>query len=68
MYKIINRKTGSFYYFNAKETAKFLNKNGEDKYRVETIKEFNLEQLCYKAFAILMMSTLTLLFIYFATS
>ena len=68
MYKITHKKTGFIYYFNTKETADFFNKNGADKYTVEEIKTINKSEIIWGAIGVLMMSILTLAFIYYATN
>ena len=67
MYKVTNKKTGFHHYFNAKESAKFVVKNGESKYQVNEIKEFDLKNFLYMILTFIIISSFTLLMIYYAT-
>ncbi len=67
MYKVTNKKTGFHHYFNAKEAAKFVVKNGESKYQVNEIKEFDLKNFLYMILTFIIISSFTLLMIYYAT-
>ena len=47
MYKIKNLKTGFAQYMNAKQTATFMKVNGIDKYEVEEMASFDLENFMF---------------------
>ena len=68
MYKITHKKTGFIHYFNSKETANFVNKNGSNNYKVEEIKSFDFSNFISFIAFLIMMSTITLCFIYYATN
>ena len=68
MYKVTNKKTGFYHYFNAKEAAKFVSKNGASKYKVKEIKEFDVSEFGYMIIACLLVSFFVLGYIYFATN
>ena len=68
MYKITHKKTGFKYYFNSKETANFVNKNGSNNYKVEEIRTLNKSEIFYGFLTLTLMAVLTASFIYYATN
>ena len=68
MYKITHKKTGFIHYFNSKETANFVNANGSNNYKVEEIKSFDFSNFISFIAFLIMMSTITLCFMYYATN
>ena len=68
MYKITHKKTGFIYYFNSKETANFVNKNGSNNYNVEEIRTLNKSEIFYAFLTLTLMAVFTLAFIYYATN
>ena len=68
MYKITHKKTGFIYYFNSKETANFVNKNGSNNYKVEEIRTLNKSEIFYGFLTLTLMAVLTASFIYYATN
>tara|TARA_Y100001963_G_C6479050_1_gene308070 strand:- start:198 stop:404 length:207 start_codon:yes stop_codon:yes gene_type:complete len=68
MYKITHKKTGFIHYFNAKETANFVNANGSKNYEVEEIRTLNKSEIFYAFLTITLMSIFTIAFIYFGTN
>ena len=55
-------------YMNAKDAARFIYKNGADKYKVEEIRNFDFSNFISFIAFLIMMSVFTLGFIYFATN
>tara|TARA_R110000824_G_scaffold156319_3_gene329454 strand:- start:240 stop:446 length:207 start_codon:yes stop_codon:yes gene_type:complete len=68
MYKITHKKTGFIHYFNSKETANFVNKNGSNNYKVEEIRTLNKKEIFYAILTCTVMAVFTLAFIYYATN
>ena len=68
MYKITHKKTGFVYYFNSKETANFVNKNGAKNYNVEEVRTLNKSEIFYAFLTLTLMAVFTVAFIYYATN
>tara|TARA_R110001583_G_scaffold43452_4_gene138284 strand:+ start:217 stop:423 length:207 start_codon:yes stop_codon:yes gene_type:complete len=68
MYKITHKKTGFIHYFNSKETANFVNKNGSKNYNVEEIRTIKRSEIFYTFVGFFLMTVFTLAFIYYATN
>jgi hypothetical protein len=68
MYKIKNLKTGFAQYMNAKQTATFMRVNGIDKYEVEEMASFDLENFIYASIAFVMIFSLMFGFFWFGLS
>jgi hypothetical protein len=68
MFKIINKKTGHFYYLSANETATFMFRNDVEKYTVKEIKSIDYEQILYATIGIGLMCLYMVGFIYYATN
>jgi len=68
MYKITHKETGYTYNFNSKEAAVFIAKNGASDYTVEEIKKFDWSEFFYASLTFLLISFMTLAFIYHATN
>lgn len=45
MFKIINKKTGFFYYMNPKEVSTFVFRNNIKKYTIQEVKEYNFLEI-----------------------
>ena len=68
MYKITHKKTGFIHYFNAKETANFVNVNGSKNYKVEEIRTLKKSEIFYAFLTLTLMAVFTLASIYYATN
>ena len=68
MHKITNKETGFKQYMNDTEAANFMYHNGTDKYKIEHIKGYDFGNFIAFIAFLIMMTTFTLGFIYFATN
>ena len=66
MYKITNNKTGFKQYMNDSEASKFIYHNGTEKYKIEEIKGYDFGNLFAFIVFLILMSTLTIAFMYFS--
>ena len=66
MYKITNNETGFKQYMNDSEASKFIYHNGTEKYKIEEIKGFDYGNFFAFIVFLILMSTLTIAFMYFA--
>ena len=68
-YKVTNQDTGFIYYFNEDELKRFRLKNDSPfKYNFEIIKSFDYINFISMILTYMLISSLTLLYIYYATS
>ena len=68
MFKITNKETGFQQYMNEKEAANFIYHNGTDKYKTEEIKGFDFGNFFAFIVFLILMSTFTIAFMYYATN
>tara|TARA_R100001244_G_C5126694_1_gene124787 strand:- start:232 stop:438 length:207 start_codon:yes stop_codon:yes gene_type:complete len=68
MHKITNKETGFKQYMSDTEAANFIYLNGTDKYKIEFIKGYDFGNFIAFIAFLVMMSVLTIGFIYFATN
>ena len=68
MHKITNKKTGFQQYMNDKEASNFMYHNGTDKYKIEEIKGYDLGNFFAFIVFLILMGTLTIAYMYFATN
>tara|TARA_Y100001973_G_scaffold103554_1_gene171078 strand:+ start:585 stop:803 length:219 start_codon:yes stop_codon:yes gene_type:complete len=64
--KITNKKSGFFHYFNPKEAATFISKNGSKNYDVKEIKEINFEEIFYISLSALLIISYLFATIFFS--
>lgn len=68
MFKIINKKSGFFYYMNADETSTFMYRKDINKYDVKEITTINIEEIKWSLFGLVLMTLFMWGFIYYATN
>ena len=68
MHKITNKETGFHQYMNKEQASIFIYKNGTDKYKIDKIKSFDFTNFISFIAFLIMMSIITLAFIYYATN
>ena len=68
MHKITNKETGFQQYMSDAEASTFMYHNGTDKYKIEQIKGYDFGNFFAFIVFLILMSTFTIAFIYYATN